>query len=41
MIRAAGGRTSDFLAGDGLTHGNPLVAGAPGVFAELEAVLDG
>ena len=27
----AGGYVSDFLAGDGLAKGNPLIASAPGV----------
>ena len=39
MITEAGGRTNDFLAGDGLTKGNPVVAGGPGVFEQLVAVL--
>jgi myo-inositol-1(or 4)-monophosphatase len=41
VIRAAGHRTSDFLAGDGLRRGNPLVAGTEAVFPELVAVLEG
>ena len=39
MVTEAGGRTNDFLAGDGLTKGNPVVAGGAGVFAQLVAVL--
>lgn len=31
LVREAGGYTSDFLAGDGLTKGNPLIACAPGL----------
>ena len=31
LIREAGGYVSDFLAGDGLRKGNPLLAAAPGV----------
>ncbi len=31
MIREAGGYVSDFLAGDGLTKGNSIVAAAPGL----------
>ena len=31
MVREAGGYVSDFLAGDGLAKGNPLIAAAPGV----------
>ena len=31
VVREAGGYVSDFLAGDGLTKGNPLIACAPGV----------
>jgi myo-inositol-1(or 4)-monophosphatase len=41
VIRAAGLRTSDFLAGDGLRRGNALVAGTAEVFPELVAVLEG
>jgi myo-inositol-1(or 4)-monophosphatase len=39
VITEAGGRTNDFLAGDGLARGNPVVAGGPGVFAALAALL--
>ncbi len=39
VLRAAGAQVSDFLAGDGLLRGNPLVAGPPAVFAALTAVL--
>ncbi len=35
VVRAAGGWTNDFLMGDGLANGNPIVAGAPGIEAEL------
>lgn len=31
LVREAGGYVSDFLAGDGLAKGNPLIACAPGV----------
>ncbi len=31
LVREAGGYASDFLAGEGLTKGNPLIACAPGV----------
>ena len=31
LVREAGGYVSDFLAGDGLHKGNPLLASAPGV----------
>ncbi len=31
LIREAGGYVSDFLAGEGLRKGNPLLACAPGV----------
>ena len=31
MIREVGGWTSDFLADDGLTRGNPVAASAPGL----------
>ena len=39
VLNAAGARVSDFLAGDGLLGGNPLVAGPPAVYDELAAVL--
>ena len=35
VIEAAGLRVNDFLANDGLTKGNPIVAGVPEVFEEL------
>jgi myo-inositol-1(or 4)-monophosphatase len=38
VIRAAGLKTSDFLAGDGLRSGNRLIAGNDQVYAELEAI---
>ena len=31
LVREAGGYASDFLAGEGLSKGNPLIASAPGV----------
>jgi myo-inositol-1(or 4)-monophosphatase len=31
LVREAGGYASDFLAGEGLTRGNPIIACAPGV----------
>ena len=40
VIEGAGGRTNDFLAGDGLLAGNPIVAGPPAVFDQLAALLD-
>jgi myo-inositol-1(or 4)-monophosphatase len=39
VVRAAGGRTNDYLAGDALLAGNRLVAGPPAVFDALAAVL--
>lgn len=41
VIEGAGGKVNDFLAGDGLTHGNPVIAGTPAVYAALEALLTG
>jgi myo-inositol-1(or 4)-monophosphatase len=35
LVREAGGYVSDFLSGDGLLKGNPLIACAPGVKAAL------
>ncbi len=39
VLHAAGARVSDFLAGDGLLQGNPIVAGPPAVYDDLVAVL--
>lgn len=36
LVTEAGGFTNDFLANDGLTGGNPVVAGPEGLRAELE-----
>jgi myo-inositol-1(or 4)-monophosphatase len=43
IVREAGGYVSDFLAGEGLRKGNPLLASAPGVKDALiaAAALDG
>lgn len=41
VIHAAGLKTSDFLANDGLRKGNSLIAGNEAVFAELQAILTG
>jgi myo-inositol-1(or 4)-monophosphatase len=41
VIQAAGLRTSDFLADDGLRRGNRLIAGTPAVYAEILEVYDG
>lgn len=38
VIRAAGLVTNDFLAGDGLRRGNPVIAGNAAVYRELEAL---
>jgi hypothetical protein len=40
VIRAASGRTNDYLTPGALLAGNRIVAGGPGVFADLDAVLD-
>ncbi|CAM5767394.1 inositol-1-monophosphatase [Labrys miyagiensis] len=39
VIRAAGGRTNDFLANDGLAQGNAIVAGNAGIYPAVEALL--
>lgn len=41
VIRAAGLRTSDFLADDGLHKGNSLIAGNERVYPELQAIFNG
>ncbi|MEX1204099.1 MAG: inositol monophosphatase family protein [Dongiaceae bacterium] len=38
LVREAGGWTNDFLAGEGLMHGNPILACAPGLRADLGAL---
>ncbi len=38
VIHAAGLRTNDFLSGDGLFKGNPIIAGNDAVYAELESI---
>lgn len=38
VIEAAGGVSNDFLAGDGLWVGAPLVAAAPELYPELAAI---
>ncbi len=39
LIAEAGGKTNDFLAGGGLTQGNPMLAAAPGVAAQLAQIM--
>ena len=41
VLHAAGLRTNDFLAGDGLRRGNWLIAGNADVYAELDAIRTG
>ncbi|WP_082659971.1 inositol monophosphatase family protein [Aureimonas sp. AU40] len=38
VIEAAGGRSSDFLAGDGLCNGNVLIAASPELYPSLETL---
>ncbi len=40
LVQEAGGLACDFLSQDGLTTGNPVLAGAPGVIAQLSEALD-
>jgi myo-inositol-1(or 4)-monophosphatase len=40
MVAEAGGRVNDFLRGDGLVKGNPILAAAPGIAEALAAVVD-
>jgi myo-inositol-1(or 4)-monophosphatase len=37
MVEEAGGRINDFLGGDGLTNGNPVLAATPALYATLTA----
>lgn len=39
LVEEAGGQVNDFLAGDGLLMGNPIFAAAPGIAADLSAVV--
>lgn len=39
LVREAGGRHNDFLRGDGLLGGNPYLVAAPGVYAQLAALI--
>lgn len=39
LVREAGGRHNDFLRGDGLLGGNPYLVAAPGVYAQLAALV--
>ncbi len=38
LVREAGGWVNDFLAGDGLNQGNPIVAAAPGLAEKMQLV---
>ena len=38
LVREAGGWVNDFLANDGLTRGNPIIAAAPGVVDQIQLV---
>ena len=40
LVQEAGGYVSDFLAGDGLTQGNPMIACAPGVKDALVSAVE-
>jgi myo-inositol-1(or 4)-monophosphatase len=40
LVEEAGGWTNDFLAGDGLTRGNPVLACTPELAGELAALVD-
>ena len=40
LVDEAGGWTNDFLAGDGLTAGNPIAAAAPGLTDEIRRLID-
>jgi myo-inositol-1(or 4)-monophosphatase len=41
LVREAGGWTSDFLAGEGLVHGNPIIACTPELRETLEGLMRG
>jgi len=39
LVQEAGGRVNDFLSGDGLLKGNPILASGPGIAEDLAAIL--
>jgi len=39
LVKEAGGRVNDFLAGDGLLKGNPIFASAPGIAEDLARIV--
>ena len=39
LVEEAGGRVNDFLARDGLLKGNPILAAAPGIAAQLSTLV--
>lgn len=41
VVRAAGLKTNDFLANDGLRKGNPVIAGNADIYAALRTIFDG
>jgi myo-inositol-1(or 4)-monophosphatase len=40
VVEAAGGRCNDFLANDGLTRGNPILAASKSLYPELVAITE-
>lgn len=40
LVQEAGGRVNDFLAGDGLSRGNPIVAAGQGLYRPLVQAID-
>jgi myo-inositol-1(or 4)-monophosphatase len=40
LVEEAGGWTNDFLAGNGLTQGNLMLASGPGLKDELKSLLE-
>jgi myo-inositol-1(or 4)-monophosphatase len=38
LVREAGGRTNDFMAGDGLSRGNPILASTPALWDRLSEI---
>lgn len=39
LVEEAGGWTNEFLAGDGLTDGNPIAAAAPGLADDIRRLI--
>ena len=39
LVAEAGGRSNDFLRGEGLLHGNPYLVACPGVYEQVAEMI--